>query len=60
MRKLVFALAVLLGVSTEGCAPIETDDPQDPAQVVCEGRGGDYLCKGFHPDGSLDCICIVP
>ena len=56
----MFALAVLLGVSTEGCAPIETDDPQDPAQVVCEGRGGDYLCKGFHPDGSLDCICIVP
>lgn len=57
---LALTLVVLVVLFALGCAPIETDDPQDPQQALCERRGGDYLCRGFHPDGSLDCLCVIP
>lgn len=57
MKRLLFIVALGL---LSGCGPIESDESTDPAQAQCESRGGDYFCKGFHPDGSLDCTCIMP
>lgn len=55
MRAALLALALVLAAFAVGCAPIETDDERDPAQIACEKRGGDYFCKQVD-----DCTCIIP
>jgi len=57
-------LALLAALCCAACDPIDSEpEPSgkvDPAEAACDARGGDYLCKGTRPDGSLNCTCTVP